>query len=226
MWDSILGYLGQDAAGKTDSLPNAVILALLSAIVAILSFTGQYILTAFSGWREERRKFRSDLIHFYTGMKIWQSDFGVYYGNIDAVKRYKKDLLEGPPDFKFKFSGETEASPVAILEHIHRLSAEEVALVRAYIDYGTLFVLQLQAMSTDEFAIFERDRKVRALINTYESGHITWHCATRAIERLRYSEFLGFRISRSYLSDKLLSAGDPMAEIVKAKSRVEELFNA
>ncbi|WP_037087375.1 hypothetical protein [Neorhizobium vignae] len=177
----------QGGSAKTDQLDSAIILALLTAILATVGYLGKHLVQGLLHLREERKKYRSAMVRYVYDADIWRNDFSKNFSRAELDK-WSGKLIDGPDDFKLALGSSKEEDAQDIMTYLHWLRPREIYSIRLFIAYSELFDSMCGILSSNEFAAFDRRRKLNALITTQRVGIDAYGYAVQSLEALRKPE--------------------------------------
>lgn len=185
---TILNLLGfsTTTADAPDPLANAIILAILAALLGAAGYIGKNILTAIASKWEERKKFKSAQIRYIYDAEIWMRDFRKKFNSVQAEDMLQK-ILKGGKNFKFGFgsSKDDDEDAKEIKAAIHWLRTNEIYTIRCFLTYGELFDSSCDFISSDAFAEFSTARKVVALQKTIKCGIDCYEYAQMSVRAMQ-----------------------------------------
>ncbi|MCJ9674289.1 MULTISPECIES: hypothetical protein [unclassified Neorhizobium] len=184
---SIAEFLSGSARDGSGQLDAAIILALLTAILATLGYLGKHLVQGLLHLREERKKYRSAMVRYVYDADIWRNDFSKNFSRAELDK-WSCKLIDGPDDFKLTLGSSREEDAQDIMTYLHWLRPREIYSIRLFIAYSELFDSMCGILSSSEFAAFDRARKLNALITTQRVGIDAYGYAVQSLEALRKPE--------------------------------------
>lgn len=188
MLNSLGGALSD--LGSADSVPGAIVLALVTVGIAFLSWTLTTLGKLISSIYESRRAKKASYLQFYTSVKIRKENTAAIYGPTDKVA-YLKTVEEGGDDFKgYVVSGDDDDTIDSIRPFLPSMPARLMYLIKSYESYDSLLDQQYIKIGTDDFKDLSKDRKLAVIEALYEAATDVISISESVMEEMRKTRFI------------------------------------
>lgn len=185
----------------------ALIIALFSASLGMVSYVTKSLLAFRKERREDHKLYRSAVIRFYNDIIIWRADYSTTYTDA-KFDEMALEIAHGGKDFKFSVPASDQSDLDEIMRFIHRMTITEARLIRSFILYSKLLTSILHILRTD-LATFEPDRKMKALSAFREMSKFVFQLSSAVADSLTRNRFLR-------------ESDDTLGKILKDREKIQE----